>query len=52
MFLMGRLGYTKKNSFKAGLTVAQISEFSFILIILGANVGYLSGDILSLISIV
>lgn len=52
MFLMGRLGYTRKNSFKSGLTVAQISEFSFILIILWANVGYLSGDILSLISIV
>lgn len=52
MFLMGKLWYTKKNWFKAWLTVAQISEFSFILIILGANTGYLHGDILSLISIV
>ncbi|MBU1104063.1 MAG: cation:proton antiporter [Nanoarchaeota archaeon] len=50
MILMGMLGYTKKNSFLAGLTVSQISEFSFILIALGVSVGHLSPSILSLVT--
>jgi Kef-type K+ transport system membrane component KefB/Trk K+ transport system NAD-binding subunit len=32
IILMGLMGYTKRNSFLAGLTVAQISEFSIIVI--------------------
>ena len=52
MILMGLLGYTKRNSFLAGLTVAQISEFSLILVALGVKVGHLTNDILSLVTIV
>ncbi len=52
MVLMGLLGYTKRNSFLAGLTVAQISEFSLILVALGVKVGHLTNDILSLVTIV
>lgn len=52
MFLMGRLGYTKKNSFFAGLTVAQISEFSLILIALGIKLGHLGQDALSIMTMV
>jgi len=52
MVLMGSLGYTKRNSFLAGLTVAQISEFSLILVALGVKVGHLTNDILSLVTIV
>lgn len=52
MILMGLLGYKKKISFQAGLTVAQISEFSFILIALGVSVGHLTNEILSLVTIV
>jgi Kef-type K+ transport system membrane component KefB len=52
MVLMGFLGYKKKTSFQAGFTVAQISEFSLILIALGVSVGHLTGEILSLITIV
>ena len=52
MVLMGLLGYTKRNSFLAGLTVAQISEFSLILIALGVKVGHLTNDILSLVTII
>ena len=52
MAIMGKLWYTKRNSFKAGLTVAQISEFSFILVVLWTNLGHINQDILSLISIV
>lgn len=52
MILMGSLGYTKRNSFLAGLTVAQISEFSLILVALGVKVGHLTNDILSLVTII
>ncbi|MBW2966591.1 cation:proton antiporter [Candidatus Woesearchaeota archaeon] len=52
MVLMGLLGYTKRNSFLAGLTVAQISEFSLILIVLGVSVGHLTNEILSFVTII
>jgi len=52
MALMGLLGYTKRNSFLAGLTVAQISEFSLILIALGVKVGHLTNEILSLVTMI
>ncbi len=52
LILMGLLGHTKRNSFMAGLNVAQISEFSHILIALGISVGHLGSSILSLITAV
>ncbi len=52
MILMGIFGYSKNTGFMAGLTVAQISEFSLILIALGVKVGHLSSEILSLVTIV
>ncbi|MBU1252056.1 MAG: cation:proton antiporter [Nanoarchaeota archaeon] len=52
MILMGIEGFTKKTGFLAGLTVAQISEFSLILIVLGVKVGHISNEILSLITLV
>lgn len=52
MVLMGIKGYTKKTGFLAGLTVAQISEFSIILVSLGVSVGHLTTETLSLVTIV
>ncbi|MCG2720183.1 MAG: cation:proton antiporter [Nanoarchaeota archaeon] len=52
MILMGLLGYRKKTSFQAGLTVAQISEFSLIFIALGVKVGHLKPEILSFVTII
>ncbi|MFH1592134.1 MAG: cation:proton antiporter [Candidatus Woesearchaeota archaeon] len=52
MILMGILGYPKRVGFNAGLTVAQISEFSLILIALGVRLNHLTGDILSLVTII
>ncbi len=52
MVLMGLLGYNKKTGFLAGLTVAQISEFSLILIILGIKASHIPSEILSLATIV
>lgn len=51
MILMGLLGYRKKTSFQMGLTVPQISEFSFILIALGVSMGHLDQSILSLVTL-
>jgi len=52
MALMGFEGYTKKTGFLAGLTVAQISEFSLILIALGVRVGHVSNEILSFVTLI
>src|SRR3989338_11646575 len=52
MILMGMLGYTKKTGLQAGFTVAQISEFSLILIALGVSVGHLTTEILSLVTVI
>ena len=52
MILMGLFGYTKRIGFMAGLTVAQISEFSLILIALGIKVGHLSPEILSFVTFI
>lgn len=52
MLIMKYLGYDKKTNFKAGLTVAQISEFSLIIIGLGYKIGHLDKNILTLITLV
>ena len=50
--LMNLLGYKSKTGFMAGLTVAQISEFSLILIALGHFFGHINTEIVSLITLV
>jgi Kef-type K+ transport system membrane component KefB len=52
MVIMGALGYRSKVSFKAGLTVAQISEFSLILVALGASLGQVGDDVVGLVTAV
>lgn len=52
ILLMNTLGYTRKIGFLAGLTVAQISEFSLILAALGFQVGHLNKEVLTLITLV
>lgn len=50
--LLGLMGYTRKTSFFAGLTVAQVSEFSLILALLAVDGGYISQEVVSLLTIV
>jgi len=50
--LMGLFKYSKNTGFMAGLTVAQISEFSLILITLGVKAGHLSNEILSFVTVI
>lgn len=52
VILMNLLGFNKKIGFYAGLTVAQISEFSLILATLGFGLGHISREVLSLITFV
>jgi Kef-type K+ transport system membrane component KefB len=52
MIIMGLMGYTKKTSFKAGLAVAQISEFSLIFVLLGAANGQVDDKVVSLVTVV
>ncbi|HLC99167.1 MAG TPA: cation:proton antiporter [Candidatus Nanoarchaeia archaeon] len=52
MAIMGAFGYSRRTGFMAGLTVAQISEFSLILVALGVKLGHLSAEILSLVTII
>ena len=46
------MGHTKRNGFLAGWTVAQIGEFSHILIALGISIGHLGKEIVSIITAV
>ena len=52
LILMGLMGHTKRNGFLAGWTVAQIGEFSHILIALGITIGHLGHEVLSIITAV
>jgi predicted Kef-type K+ transport protein len=52
MIIMGVMGYRKKVSFKAGLTVAQISEFSLILVALGVAQGHVGNETVGLVTAV
>lgn len=52
MVIMGALGYRKRTGFLAGLTVAQISEFSLILGALGLSLGHIDAETMGLITLV
>ncbi len=52
MAIMGYMGYRKRTGFLAGLTVAQISEFSLVLAALGTDLGHLDRETLGLITLV
>lgn len=52
LILMTRMGYSSKVAFNSGLTVAQISEFSLILVAMGHSLGDISQQILSFVTII
>lgn len=50
--IMGAMGYRKRTGFLAGLTVAQISEFSLIFMAMGVSLGHVSDESLGLVTLV
>jgi Kef-type K+ transport system membrane component KefB len=52
MFIIARFGYGERTSFLTSVTVAQISEFSFIFAAMGLSAGLIDESILSLIAVV
>ena len=52
MAIMGVMGYTKRTSFKTAVTMAQISEFSLVFVIVGNRHGLISNNLVSITTIV
>lgn len=52
MAIMGYMGYRKRTGFLAGLTVAQISEFSIIFVAMGISLGHVGSGALGLTTLV
>ena len=49
---MGWLGYTKRTSFKTAVALAQVSEFSIVLIVLAERRGLINANVLSAITLI
>ena len=52
LVIMGLMGYRRRTGFLAGLTVAQISEFSLIVGALGLSIGHITKQTMGLITLV
>ena len=52
MAIMGYMGYRKRTGFMAGLTVAQISEFSIVFVAMGISLGHVDVQALGLTTLV
>ncbi|MBI2984563.1 MAG: cation:proton antiporter [Candidatus Kerfeldbacteria bacterium] len=52
MVVMGTLGFHRRTSFLTGLSLAQVSEFSFVLAAVGFRLGHLSSTEVTLITAV
>jgi Kef-type K+ transport system membrane component KefB len=52
MAIMGFMGYRKRTGFLAGLTVAQISEFSIVFVAMGITLGHVGLEALGLTTLV
>jgi Kef-type K+ transport system membrane component KefB len=52
LIIMGIMGYRKRTGFLAGLTVAQISEFSLIFMAMGVTLGHVDATALALVTLV
>jgi hypothetical protein len=52
LVIMGRMGYDVRTGFLAGLTVAQISEFSIVFVAMGISLGHVGPAALGLTTLV
>lgn len=49
---LGALGFTRRTSFKAGVNLSQISEFSIILVVLAAAGNMVSSEVVAIVTLV
>jgi len=52
LVIMGVMGFRKRTGFLAGLTVAQISEFSLVFVAMGVALGHVGNSALGLVTMV
>lgn len=52
MIVLRYFGYRKKTNFFTGISLAQVSEFSLIIVLLGFNLGHIDQEIISLIVLI
>lgn len=52
LIIIARMGYTRRTAFLTSVTVAQISEFSFVFAAVGLSAGFIDEGILSLIGVI
>ena len=52
IMIMGLLGYTKRTSFKTGIIIAQISEFSLVMLLLAQRMNIIDERLLSMATVV
>lgn len=50
--ITGAMGYRKRTGFAAGITLAQISEFSLILVAMGVSLGHVTQEAMSVVTLV
>lgn len=51
MAIMGLMGYRKRTSFFTAISLAQVSEFSLIVVFLGNKIGQIPSEVVSLVTI-
>jgi Kef-type K+ transport system membrane component KefB len=52
IWIISKMGYSRRTSFKTSVTVAQISEFSFIFASMGVTMGLVGNEVLSITALV
>lgn len=52
LVVLGLMGHRKRTSFLAGISIAQVSEFSLVLVALGVQLGQIGGDVLTIVTAV
>jgi Kef-type K+ transport system membrane component KefB/Trk K+ transport system NAD-binding subunit len=52
MAVLGFMGYTKRTSFKASVALAQVSEFSIVLVLIAQRRGLISSNVVTMITLV
>ncbi len=50
--VLGFLGYTKRTSFKTAIALAQVSEFSIVLVVLGASRGLIGHNVVAALTLI